>query len=102
MAASPAWNRARAGHVQHFHHFHRSAVFVGGTFVSYPYWAGPPYYYGPDYIPRYEEPSVYVERFDGTPTPETEGEIFCPGTDAYYPDAQQCPGGWQRVIRPSG
>ena len=59
-------------------------------------------YYGPDYSePHYEPPSVYVEKFDGIPTAQTPGEIFCPDQGAYYPDVKQCPGAWQRVIRPS-
>jgi len=58
------------------------------------------YYYGPDYgQPQYAPPSVYVEKFEGTPTPKTQGELFCAEHGAYYPDIQDCPGGWQRVFR---
>jgi hypothetical protein len=90
----------------HFHHHRsRSFVFFGfgapfGYAYGYPY--GPPYYYGPDYAARGEAPKVYVERFDGQPTPQTEGEIFCPSEGAYYPSVTDCAGGWQRVIRPEG
>ena len=89
----------------HPHHFHRGTVFIGGAFVGASFWPyyyypyPPPYYYGPDYVPRYEVPGVYVERFDGSPTPDTPGEIFCPSAGAYYPDVQECQGGWQRVLR---
>ena len=85
--------------------FHgRSVIFIGAPFVywSWPYgyyYMPPPYYYGPDYVAREELPAVFVERFDGQPTPETPGDIFCPGENAYYPDVQSCPSGWQRIIR---
>ena len=85
--------------------FHgRSVIFVGAPFIywSWPYgyyYLPPPYYYGPDYVAREELPPVYVERFDGQPTPQTPGDIFCPGENAYYPDVQQCPSGWQRILR---
>jgi hypothetical protein len=89
------------------HHHHGHAVFFGGFFVGAPFWRPypyyyPPYYYGPDYAARSEPPKVYVERFDGQPTPQTQGEIFCPSAGAYYPAVSDCPGGWQRVIRPEG
>jgi hypothetical protein len=89
----------------HPHHFHgRGVFFVGAPFLfwSWPYgyyYAPPPYYYGPDYVARETLPPVYVEKFDGTPTPQTPGEIYCPGKQAYYPDVQDCPNGWQRIIR---
>jgi hypothetical protein len=68
-----------------------------------PYCYGPPpYYYGPDYSrPRYDPPTVYVEKFEGAPTPETQGDIFCPDRSAYYPDVKDCPNGWQRVFQAS-
>lgn len=86
-------------HRSHAFFFFGSSAFVGGPFWR-PYY--PPYYYGPDYAARSEPPQVYVERFNGQPTPQTQGEIFCPGAGAYYPAVTQCPGGWQRVIRPEG
>jgi len=87
------------------YHFHgRSVIFIGAPFIywSWPYgyyYLPPPYYYGPDYVAREELPAIYVERFDGKPTPETPGDIFCPGANAYYPDVQDCPSGWQRIIQ---
>ena len=87
-----------------FHHHGRAVIFVGSPFLlwSWPYgyyYAPPPYYYGPDYIARDQLPDVYVEKFDGNPTPQTPGDIYCPGKQEYYPDAQDCPNGWQRIIR---
>ena len=79
----------------------RGFVFFGAPYFypwPYPTYFPPPYYYGPDYSqPRYDPPTVYVEKFSGTPTPQTQGEIFCPDKRGYYPVVQDCPGGWQRV-----
>jgi len=115
IAAAPdgAWARKGGGHGSGarggFHHHHH-ARFYGGFFVGSPFWypyypyyyAPPPYYYGPDYSnPQYDLPTVYVEKFEGTPTPETQGEIFCQDRGAYYPDVKDCPGGWQRVFEAS-
>ena len=91
---------ARGG--SHHNHHARSS---GGFFVGSPFWYSyyygpPPYYYGPDYSnPQYGPPTVYVEKFEGTPTSETQGEIFCPDRGAYYPEVQDCSGGWQRVFQ---
>ena len=99
--ASPGWADRGHGDFHHYpyRHFHGgTSFFIGGTFWPFP----PPYGYGPVYVVPYRPPQkVYVERFDGTPTPQTQGEIFCPNEGAYYPDVKQCPGGWQRVIRPA-
>ena len=84
----------------------RAVIFIGAPFLfwSWPYgytYLPPPYYYGPDYLPQQNLPDVYVEKFEGTPTRDTPGEIYCPSQSAYYPEVQDCPGGWQRVIRES-
>jgi hypothetical protein len=86
------------------HRHGRAVIFVSAPFVfwAWPYgyyYAPPPYYYGPDYVARETLPPVYVEKFDGTPTPQTPDEIFCPSENAYYPDVQECPNGWQRIFR---
>lgn len=88
----------------HRHFGGRSVFFVGSPFLfwSWPYgyyYAPPPYYYGPAWVATDQMPDVYVEKFDGQPTPQTTGEIWCPSENAHYPDVQQCPGGWQRIIR---
>jgi len=88
-----AWSQARR-----FYPARHSVVFVG-TFYGGPYWYGSPtYYYAPLYLPTSVPPSVYVEKYEGTPSEEV-GEIYCPALDAHYPDVQDCPSGWQRVIR---
>ncbi|MDO8595903.1 MAG: hypothetical protein Q7R45_04680, partial [Sulfuricaulis sp.] len=80
---------------------------------SYPAYAypGPAYAYpGPAYA--YPGPAVapsagYVEQGysqaappppQAQPQPQPEGDwYFCANSNAYYPYARECPGGWQRV-----
>jgi hypothetical protein len=95
-----------SSHPRH-HHRGRAVIFIGAPFLfwAWPYgytYLPPPYYYGPDFSAHENLPDVYVEKFDGTPTPDTPGEIYCPSKSAYYPDVQDCPGGWQRLIREQG
>jgi hypothetical protein len=93
--AAPDWAAAQVRRGA----FPRHRVVVVGTFYGGPYWYGPPpYYYAPLYLATSVPPSVYVERFDGTPS-EDAGELYCPSLDAHYPDVQECPNGWQRIIR---
>ncbi|HZQ74696.1 MAG TPA: hypothetical protein VFB08_17400 [Burkholderiales bacterium] len=97
-AASGAF-AARGGH-RGFHH-HHAHVIVGSTFYFGPPLYPWPYaypYYAPAYMPP-PEPPVYVEKFAGAPGPDSPGEYYCPGQGAFYPQAQECPGGWQRVFR---
>jgi hypothetical protein len=86
---------ARAGAFHHHHHhpFVGSAFFFGTT--VYPWGPGYPYTLA---MPYATPAVVYVEQYPGTPTPETQDWIFCPRAGASYPDVQECPGGWQRVI----
>ena len=90
-----AWAQRRG-----FHHRHRT-FFVGTFFVGPPIWYAyhpGPYYYGPAFMATDTPPAVFVEKFEGTPSAEA-GEIYCPALDQHYPDVQECPNGWQRVIR---
>jgi hypothetical protein len=83
------------------HHHHRTVVVVGSAFYyGPPMWYGyyyPPYYYGPFYEATSTPPSIYVEKFEGTPDANS-GDIYCPSLGQYYPDVQDCPNGWQRII----
>jgi len=89
-----AWSQGRRGAFPQRHRI----VFVS-TFYGGPYWYGPPpYYYAPLYLATSVPPSVYVEKFEETPS-EDAGEIYCPALDAHYPEVQDCPNGWQRIIR---
>ena len=85
-------------------HGGHSHVFIGGYYVGapwwpyYPYYYGGPYYYGPTYEATAQPPSLYIEKFDGQPSADA-GELYCPALAAHYPDVQDCPSGWQRIIR---
>ena len=85
------------------HHFHHHTVVVGSAFYFgapwYPWYAYhyPPYYYGPYYEATSTPPSIYVEKFEGTPDANS-GDIYCPSLGQYYPDVHDCPNGWQRII----
>jgi len=97
LPANPAFAQRRGG----WHH-HRHTVIVGSAFYfGPPMWYGyhyPPYYYGPLYEATETAPAMYIEKFEGTPNAES-GEIYCSQQDQYYPEVQDCPNGWQRVIR---
>ena len=91
-----AWARGRGFH----QHRHRT-FFVGTFFVGPPMWYAyhpGPYYYGPAFEASNAPPSVYIEKFEGTPGADS-GELFCPQLERHYPDVQECPGGWQRINR---
>jgi hypothetical protein len=94
-SGSRSSSSSSSGH--HHHHHHR---FVGGAFffgtTVYP-WPWPGYPYAP-VMPYDAPPAAYVEQYPGTPTPDTQDWIFCPSAGASYPDVQECPRGWQRVI----
>ncbi len=97
-AASAAGNNRGS---RHHHSHHRTVVVIGSAFYyGPPMWYGyhyPPYYYGPFYEATSTPPSIYVEKFEGTPDANS-GDIYCPSLGQYYPDAQDCPNGWQRII----
>lgn len=71
-------------------------VFIGATYYgwpgyAYPYYPAPGAYVAPPaYYPQATE---YVEQ-----APVAQGFwYFCAESRAYYPQVQDCPGGWQRV-----
>ena len=82
------------GHYRPHSHGSRVVV-VGSAFYGYGY--GYPGYYYPPALYNYAPPPapVYIEQ---GPAPGAQGDWFyCPQYRAYYPQVQQCPGGWQRV-----
>ena len=100
LPPNSAWAQRRGG----WHH-HRHTVIVGSAFYfGPPMWYAhhyPPYYYGPLYEATETPPAMYIERFEGKPD-ASSGDIFCPASGQYYPDAQECANGWQRIIHPAG
>ncbi|HSE02682.1 MAG TPA: hypothetical protein VLK35_00910 [Methylomirabilota bacterium] len=122
LAAGGAWDEAeadrgrRGGHHHRGHHhgghhgfhgkhFYGHSSFFGPRFYGprwYPYYAYPRpfyggYYYG--YAPVVTPPPVvvtppptpYVER------PSSQYWHYCHDPAGYYPEVQQCPGGWIQV-----
>lgn len=64
---------------------------------SYPYY--PPYYYYPPTVVVPQSPPVYIEQGErgGQAAAEQGWWYFCRESNAYYPYAKHCPGGWERV-----
>ncbi|HYL89824.1 MAG TPA: hypothetical protein VEU32_13795 [Burkholderiales bacterium] len=110
LLAPPAW----AERIGSRHPHHHRAAFVGSAFYFgapwypspwypspwYPYNYPLYYYYPPVYAASSEPPPVYVEKFEGKPDADS-GEIYCPSLGEHYPEVQECPNGWQRIIRPA-
>jgi len=119
LAAGGAWDDAEADgrrgrHRSHHHHpgfhgkhFHGPRFNVGPRFYPHHYGAyysgfyyGRPYYFG--YVPPVvvtpppavvaPPPTSYVER-----APVTQYWHYCQDPAGYYPEVQQCPGGWIQV-----
>lgn len=79
-------------------------IYVGAPFYPYYY---RPYYYAPYYYPPVvvapSPPPVYIEQ--APPAPEAPSPqqapsawwYYCAGAQGYYPQVDQCPGGWQKV-----
>ncbi|MGH7373661.1 MAG: hypothetical protein ACREJY_05490 [Candidatus Rokuibacteriota bacterium] len=72
-----------------------------GSYYAYPYYYDP-HYYGyaappvvvtPPPVVVTPPPTSYVER----PQPATQYWHYCQNPAGYYPDVQQCPGGWIQV-----
>ena len=120
LAVGGAWDEADAGdrgrrgrhhhHGFHGRHFHGSSIFIGPRFYvgprAYPYYGYPygyPYYGGyygyapppvvvtPPPVVVTPPPTSYVER------PASDYWHYCGDPAGYYPEVQQCPGGWTRV-----
>jgi len=64
-------------------------------YPNYPY----PYYGGPPAaVPQ--EPQVYIQQ----PVPQAQQPTYwyyCQNPQGYYPQVQQCPGGWMTVVPPT-
>ena len=111
-AMDEAWAHGRrgggaraSGHRHHHHHGSRVFLHAAPAFIyPRPYYAYPPPTYSPYYYPpapiQYAPPPVYMERYDGAPSSRSQYWYFCPNTSAYYPDVQECAGGWQRMLPP--
>ena len=101
LAAADAWAGGRSGGGYHHggaryhHHGARARVFISSPFFFFPR----PYYYYP--APAYVAPAAPVEYIQQDPGPESQYWYYCPGSGAYYPYVNECPGGW-RLVQPAG
>jgi hypothetical protein len=78
-------------------------------YASYPYYAGYPSYYSDEPVYADPAPGTYIQRDmnSGTPSrgaPVGEGQYsyYCPDPAGYYPQLQNCPKGWLKVVPDAG
>ncbi len=89
------------GHHEGHHGHHHGRFFVGGSvFVGPdPWWWGPSYYEAPPVIIE-QQPQTYIQ---ATPQPEEQNYwYYCTKPEGYYPYVKSCPGGWVKVVPPTG
>ena len=101
-AAAPAdawWRGGRVGVV----------VGVGPGFWGWgwgPWWGVPPVVVAPPVFAQ--PPVVSVDQFppvwvqQDVASQQQSFWYFCEGAQAYYPYVRECPGGWMKVVPPSG
>ena len=88
---------ARTGSHPHSHpHFRGRTTFLFAGPPAF-FYGAPAYYYAPLYRDE-PAPTIYIERYDGTPLPDATEHFLCPSSGESYPEATECPGGWARVI----
>ena len=73
-------------------------------YASYPYYAGYPYYYSDEPVYGDPAPSTYIQRDMNSPAPVGQGQYsyYCPDPAGYYPQLQNCPKGWLKVVPDAG
>jgi hypothetical protein len=68
-------------------------VYLGVPLAGPYYYPAPVYYYPPPVVIE-RPPTVYIERAPAAPTGYW---YWCPDSQAYYPQVQNCPTPWQQV-----
>jgi hypothetical protein len=101
-ASSPLLAKGRYHHHGGHGHSHGSVGFgfvFGGPWY-YPGYYYPGYYYPPHYYPVRGEPTVYIERDDGSASSgSSQGYwYYCKESRAYHPYVKHCPGGWEKQV----
>ena len=97
VAARASGQPSGTGHGGSHHHHHHGSFVGFGVGFAYPWgWWYPPY---PYYVPvGYSEPTVTWVEQDAPPvTIEPAWWYYCETSRGYYPNAKECPDGWQRV-----
>ncbi len=81
-------------------------IWIGPGWGWWDPWWGAPYY--PYYYPYYPETPAYQQQPQTyiQPVPQQEEQpyywYFCRKPEGYYPYVKRCPGGWLKVVPPSG
>ncbi len=100
------WHGHGHGHGGYYRpYWGAGAVFLGATYIGwpsyyYPYSPYPAYYAVPPAYPySYGAPATeYIEQAPAEQAPAPQGFwYYCAESRGYYPQVQECPGGWQRV-----
>ncbi len=87
----------KSGHSGRSHHHARIGVVVAPP-VWGP-WYSPPWGYT-YFVPEWSEPVVYIEKDSGPAAPARPPAYwyYCPDTQGFYPEIENCPGGWQELL----
>ena len=98
----PAGWRGGYGYYHGPRRYSNFGFYFGGTALGWPYYYPPPfypYYYPPPVVTVPSEPPVYIERGDIQSTQGVPGGVwhFCVETKGYYPNVQECTGGWTEI-----
>ena len=69
-------------------------------YASYPYYAGYQSYYPDEPVYAQPGPSTYIQRDMSSGAQGGEGQYsyYCPDPAGYYPQLQNCPKGWLKVV----
>mgnify|MGYP003401726217 FL=1 len=106
LASNAAW--AGGGHRGHGHggHGHGGGHWRGGISLHlgapffWPYYNYAPVYYPQPVVVAPAPQVVYVEQAQQPVAPPVAQQYwyYCASPQGYYPNVQQCPSGWQKVL----
>ncbi len=74
-------------------------------YAAYPYYDGAPYsYYSSEPVYTEQGSGAYIQRDmnPGTQRSEPQYSYYCPDPAGYYPQLQNCPKGWLKVVPERG
>ncbi|MEY4730481.1 MAG: hypothetical protein RL020_1639 [Pseudomonadota bacterium] len=101
LASNTAW--AGGGHHGHGHgggHWHGGFSLNIGAPFFWPYYAYAPVYYPQPVVVAPAPQVVYIEQAQAPIAPPQAQQYwyYCGNPQGYYPNVQQCPAGWQKVL----
>jgi hypothetical protein len=92
----------RSGHSGHGGHGHwRSSFSLHlGAPLFWPYYSYAPVYYPQPVVVAPAPQVIYVEQAQQpvAPPPAQQYWYYCSSPEGYYPNVQQCPSGWQKIL----